>query len=76
MPQRPLIIDEKVFYKRLGTQLRLARESSHLNPKQVAAKMGMTRTCIYNWEAGRSRIPFDVVVQLADIYGMRLEDFR
>lgn len=66
--------EQKVYYRALGVKLRESREAAGIDPRVVGKALGVTRTCVYNWEAGRSRIPFDKVMAMADLYGVKAED--
>jgi transcriptional regulator with XRE-family HTH domain len=68
--------ERRQFYKALGAKLKEARTSRGFDPRSVAGQLGVTRTNVYNWEAGRSRLPFDIVVALADIYDIPLDSLR
>ena len=48
----------------LNRRFRIERKRLNLSVAQVAAICGTTETTIFNWEAGRSRIPLDAVEKL------------
>lgn len=69
-------LERRAYYRDLGTRLKASRTASGIDPRVVARRLGVTRTAVYNWEAGRSKVPFDVIVALAEIYGVKLDDLR
>jgi transcriptional regulator with XRE-family HTH domain len=53
-------------YRRLGELLRAYRNKARLTQEQLAECVGHTRTSIANIEAGRQRIPLDLLFRLAN----------
>ncbi len=54
------------FYKRI----RDLREDSDKTQTEVAAFLGMKQTQYYRYETGLRDIPSDILIKLADFYGV------
>ncbi len=50
------------------------RKFSQMTQEDVAEKLGVTRQSVAKWEAGESIPDLDKCKQLADIFGMSLDD--
>ena len=50
-----------------GHGLRALREAARVPVRQIAARVGVPPSRVYNWEAGRSRIPVQHVTDLAEV---------
>ena len=61
----------------LGTakRYRLAREAADLKQEQLAALIGVARTTIGEWEAGRTEPSASKLVALADVTGQSIDFF-
>jgi len=60
-----------------GHGLRALRTAARIPAPRIAAAMGVPAASVYNWEAGRARIPLDLVPALAaalDVDAGRLHD--
>lgn len=55
--------------------LKAARVNVGLTQKEVADRIGVSETTIFNWENGKSRITFEGLVMLANLYKMGVDDF-
>lgn len=58
------------IYRDLGKQLRDLRKQARLSQGDLATRVGLSRTSITNIERGRQRIPFHMVLLLADALGV------
>lgn len=63
-----------VLYRAIGEAVRLARHKSRLTQAILAEAVGVTRTSIVNIEAGRQRLPIDLLYDIADILGIQAAD--
>ena len=54
-----------------GQGLRVLRQAARVPARQVASRVGVPAASVYNWEAGRARIPVDHVPVLAEV--LRIE---
>ena len=55
--------------------LKAARVNAGFTQKEVAENIGVAETTIFNWENGKSRITFEGLVMLANLYKMGVDDF-
>ena len=58
------------YYKRI----RDLREDHDLTQRQLAAKLGMTQTQYFRYEQGYRDIPSDILIALADLYDISLDE--
>ncbi len=58
---------DKHFYKKLGMQLRKARQDKELSLKDMREKTGFSKTLIDLWELGQSKIKPDQYKILCDV---------
>lgn len=58
--------DERAVYKRVGAQIRHAREMAGLSQQHLADEVLLTRTSITNIEAGRQSVSVAVLLSIAD----------
>lgn len=56
-------------------KMKAIREQSGLKAQDVAAKLGVTRTTLWHYEAGKRKPTFEMMVKLAKIYGVSVADF-
>jgi transcriptional regulator with XRE-family HTH domain len=54
-----------------GHGLRVLRQAAQVPARQVASRVGVPPASVYNWEAGRARIPVDRVPVIAEV--LRIE---
>ena len=59
----------------LATNLKRYRMFNGLTQKDVAAKLGVSRATIINWENKPERMPFTKLMLLADLYNIKADDF-
>lgn len=64
----PAIDDAKIsrFYRDVGSRVRTARAAANLTQDDLAKSVGVTRSSIANFEAGRQRIPLHVFALIAE----------
>lgn len=55
------------FYQELAQVLQSKRLDKGLSQQEVADKIGMTRSCIANWEQGRRRIDIDTMYRICKV---------
>lgn len=55
--------------------LKAARVNAGYTQKEVAESIGVAETTIFNWENGKSRMPLEGLVKLANLYKMGIDDF-
>ncbi len=56
---------------RCAARLRDLRHKAHLSPDEVATTLGISVNTIYHWERGHSEPKFEMLDQLATLYGLR-----
>lgn len=59
-----------------GHGLRTLREAARVPVRQVASRVGVPPSRVYNWEAGRARIPLHHVTVLAEVLGVEKATLR
>lgn len=64
--------DRTGFEREVGVRLQLARKRKKLTQGELATQIGITRATYASVEAGRQRIPIDVVWRAAVILGVSL----
>lgn len=69
MRQKIAVINKKRF----AEQLRLAREAKGLMQYEIAAKSGLTKNSINNYECGRSLPSLDAVLKLSEILDVSID---
>lgn len=55
-----------------GQNLRRLRKSKGMSQERLAKKLGVTRTTVANYEAGRASPPFWLVRRAANYYGVEM----
>ena len=55
------------------TKIRDLREDRDLNQTQVAEMLGMSQTGYYKYETGENDVPTEVLIKLADFYGVSID---
>ena len=55
------------------TKIRDLREDRDLNQTQVAEMLGMSQTGYSKYETGENDVPTDVLIKLADFYGVSID---
>ena len=58
----------------MNWKLKRLREAARLTQRQVAARLGIQRPSVANWERGRNGPAKRLIPRLADIYGCSVED--
>lgn len=66
------MFDRAGFDREVGVLLQLARKRSALTQDELAKKIGITRDVYANVEAGRQRIPVDIVWRASVTLGVPL----
>ncbi|UII58090.1 helix-turn-helix domain-containing protein (plasmid) [Cytobacillus spongiae] len=56
--------------KKMGMRIRTCRQAINLSQEGLANQLGMKRTNIANYEAGRVIPPGNIILELADIFGV------
>lgn len=64
----------KIFYKKLGANLKKEREKKGYTLKVVAEKMGRGVSTVSDNERGITEIPFSVIVEYCNLYGVSVDD--
>lgn len=67
------IVDEKIFYRNLGQNLKHLRKAKGLTQEQLGSYFGLTKSAIVNYEAGIRKIPVDVLHQIAMFHNVTID---
>lgn len=59
--------------KRLYRRIRDLREDKDLNQTEIAKMLGMSQTGYSKYETGENDIPTDILIKLADFYGVSVD---
>lgn len=59
--------------KKVGLIIREARKSKALTQKELAERIGVSKTIITNYEAGRQNLTIDTLQKVADALGAELK---
>lgn len=62
------------FYMELANVLQSKRLDKGLSQQDVSERLGITRSCVANWEQGRRRIDFDTLYKLCSILDIDILD--
>src|SRR5690554_6008836 len=57
----------------LGSRIRQARDAARLKQHQVAARFGIKRPTVAQWEAGTARPASDKIAPLAEMLGVSVD---
>ena len=52
-----------------GSQLQKLRKEKGLTPEELAARLGISRQTVYNWERNEVYPPVETIRQLAKLFG-------
>ncbi len=52
-----------------GSQLQKLRKEKGLTPEELAARLGISRQTVYNWEKNEVYPPVETIRQLAKLFG-------
>lgn len=66
-------MDEKIFYKNLGQNLKHLRKTKGLTQDQFGSLFGLTKSAIVNYEAGIRKIPIDLLYQIARFHNVTID---
>ena len=66
-------MDEKIFYKNLGQNLKHLRKAKGMTQEQFGSLFGLTKSAIVNYEAGIRKIPIDVLYQMAMFHDVTID---
>jgi transcriptional regulator with XRE-family HTH domain len=58
----------------IGEWLRIKREDSGFTQTYVAEKMGVSRSAVYLWEAGKRKMYADTLFEFCDVVGANPQD--
>ncbi|OJW72945.1 MAG: transcriptional regulator [Spirosoma sp. 48-14] len=62
-----------VMKREVGLIIREARKRKSLTQKELAERIGVTKTIITNYEAGRQNLTIDTLQKVADALGAELK---
>ncbi len=69
-------IQDEVFDAELmGRQLKKLRNASKLSQERFAERLGMSRDTIYNYEKGKTAIPYDLIKRLCQEFNVSADYF-
>ena len=64
----------------MGEKLRITLEAARVNAgmlqKEVCERLGVSLTTLVNWESGKTMPSVDRALELANLYGIRLDDIN
>lgn len=66
-------MDEKIFYKNLGQNLKHLRKAKGMTQDQFGSLFGLTKSAIVNYEAGIRKIPIDLLYQIAMFHDVTID---
>lgn len=66
-------MDEKIFYKNLGQNLKHLRKAKGMTQDQFGSLFGLTKSAIVNYESGIRKIPIDVLYQMAVFHNVTID---
>ena len=58
----------------MANNIKQLREADGMNKAELAAKMRLTTPSITKWERGRANPTYDNLIQLAEIFGVSLDE--
>lgn len=64
----------EVFYKKLGANLKQAREAKDYSLQYVGDRLGVARQTVFNWEQGTRTINADYLFDYCDAIGVDVND--
>ena len=64
---------EEDFWNKLTNNMRMYRESADILQKDIAKKLGVSESGYRSYELGDRRIPVNLLVKLAEIYGVSVD---
>ena len=67
-------MDDKIFYKNLGANLKHLRKSKGLTQDEFGSFFGVTKSAIVNYESGIRKIPVDLLYQIAVFYNVKIDN--
>ena len=62
------------FKKELGSRLTAARKSAGLTQRELSAKLGVTESCICNYEIGKRLPNIMIIRRMSDVLGKNMDD--
>ena len=68
VPRKPTDLAEES-----GARLRASREALKLTATQLAARLGVSRSRLSNWESGTSKVDLEYALTLKAVYGLTLD---
>lgn len=66
-------MDEKIFYKNLGQNLKHLRKAKGLTQDQFGSLFDLTKSAIVNYETGIRKIPIDVLYKIALFHNVTID---
>lgn len=64
----------EMFYKKLGSNLKKAREVKGYSLQYVGDKLGVSRQTVFTWEAGTRTINADYLFDYCDVVGVDVNE--
>lgn len=55
---------------------RAARTNAGMTQAEVALNLGVTRETVKNYETGRTKIPLEMAMKMADLYKIPMENIK
>lgn len=68
-----MTLDEKAFFRQLGTRIAELRRTQNLTQVQLAEQLELTQQMIASYEVGRRRVPVSLLPSLARALGVSVE---
>ena len=64
----------QAFQRGMANNIKQLREAAGMTQAELAAKMRLTTPSITKWERGRANPTYDNLIQLAEIFGVSLDE--
>lgn len=71
---QPMAVNDKPFFKALGTRLATLRTEHKLSQQAVADELGIPQQTYAHYEVGRARMPASLLPPLAEIFGVTVDE--
>ena len=63
-----------IYYKKMGEKLKIIRVQKGLSQQDVADRLGLTRSAIGFYEAGKRTVDIKTLFKMCDIYNIDINE--